>query len=80
MYLDNRLIMKEVTQNRRTCTPIRSGMLDKLDAFVVPNCSFCNDELTFEDCEKISQIVNKRRPYCSSDFDKRYMIPDLSDI
>lgn len=64
----------------RTCTSINSGMLDKLNNFVVPRSSFSGSKLGPDELEELHRIVNKRRPYRLSDFKDSSMIPDLSDI
>jgi len=72
--------MMKKTEKQYPFPPITSGMLDKLNEFVVPRSSFGNNELSSEEFQELQKIVNKRRPYRLSDFKKRYIIPDLSDI
>lgn len=61
-------------------TSINSGMLDKLNNFVITRHSLGFNKLGFNEFEEIIRIVDKRRPYCSSDFVPQYFIPDLSTI
>lgn len=71
--------------NRRVCIPVKSPFQKTLDSFI-PVKSFCNNNLSWEDLEEVSSVVNKRRPYSIHDFPgicgepTCYFVPDLSDI
>lgn len=38
---------------------------------------FTGKKLSPEEFQEFQNIVNERRPYCSSDFKKQHFIPDL---
>ncbi|MBQ2175591.1 MAG: hypothetical protein II453_11195 [Alphaproteobacteria bacterium] len=40
--------------------------------------NFVGKEMNAKEAKIFQEIVNKRRPYCSSDFKKQTFIPDLS--
>lgn len=42
--------------------------------------NFVGKELSARDAKIFQDVVNERRPYCSSDFRKQHFIPDLSSI
>ena len=41
---------------------------------------FTGKKLSAEEFQEFQKIVNERRPYCSSDFEKQYFIPNLSKL
>ena len=53
--------------NKRKCPSINSGMLDKLNNFVVPRTSLGLGKLGFAEMEALTKIVDVRRPYIARD-------------
>ena len=50
--------------------------MDKSSGYSVPNISD-KHKPSKEAYQEIFRIMNRRRPYCPSDFKKQHLIPDL---
>ena len=57
-----------MSEQRRTCLSINSGMLDKLNNFGKPRTSLGLGNFGYQEFEELLKVVDVRRPYRSSDF------------
>ncbi len=51
-----------------------------LESNIIIRNDFSGKKLTAEEFQEFQKIVNKRRPYCSSDFVEQHFIDDLPSL
>ena len=56
-----------MSEKKRVCPSINSGMLDRLNNFVQPRTSLDFGKLGFAEVEALVNIVDVRRPYTPRD-------------
>lgn len=56
-----------MTEQKRVCPSINSGMLDKLNNFVQPRTGLDLGKLGSAEMEALTKIVDVRRPYTARD-------------
>ena len=56
-----------MSEKKRICPSINSGMLDRLNNFVQPRTSLDFGKLGFAEVEALVNIVDVRRPYTPRD-------------